>query len=187
MAVKARTPGGLEELTERQIDVLVRVAQLKSSKQIARELGISHHTVDQRLRTIIEKLGVESRADAARAYVAFLGRNPLDEKLIYEDTAYQFPHLVDGAILSEQEPSAGEWNPAADGTGQRLQEVQAHYFAGDVSAPPARSVFSVLLEADRKNRLTVWGRALCILATMFLTLLVMGALVGLAEGLSRLF
>jgi hypothetical protein len=44
-----------------------------NSKQIARSLGISSHTVDQRLRQAIRHLGASSRVDAAKRLAALEG------------------------------------------------------------------------------------------------------------------
>jgi len=52
-------------LTPGQHECLRLVAQLQSSKQIARKLGISHYTVDQRVARACRTLGASTRADAA--------------------------------------------------------------------------------------------------------------------------
>ena len=54
------------QLSAAQIEVLQLVDQHLSSKEIAARLGISPHTVDQRIREAIRILGVERRAHAAR-------------------------------------------------------------------------------------------------------------------------
>ena len=53
-------------LSTGQLDCLLLVDQLLSSKEIAAELKISPHTVDQRIRQALATLGVERRAQAAR-------------------------------------------------------------------------------------------------------------------------
>ena len=53
-------------LSEGQLDCLRLVDRHLSSKEIAAELGISPHTVDQRIRQSLQILGVERRAQAAR-------------------------------------------------------------------------------------------------------------------------
>ena len=58
----------LAGLTERQRQVLDLLIEHKSSKEIARVLGISPHTVDQRIRFAREKLGARSRGEAAVTY-----------------------------------------------------------------------------------------------------------------------
>ncbi len=57
-------------LTPGQLDCLRLVDQHLSSKEIATELHISPHTVDQRIRQALQILGVERRAQAARIVAA---------------------------------------------------------------------------------------------------------------------
>ena len=54
------------QLSSGQLDCLRLVDQHLNSKEIAAELGISPHTVDQRVRQSLQILGVERRAQAAR-------------------------------------------------------------------------------------------------------------------------
>jgi len=54
------------KLSRGQLDCLLLVDQHLSSKEIASELNISPHTVDQRIRLALQTLGVERRAQAAR-------------------------------------------------------------------------------------------------------------------------
>jgi NarL family two-component system response regulator YdfI len=51
-------------LTERELEVLGRVAQGEGSKEIAAHLGITERTVKAHLASIYNKLGVDSRAAA---------------------------------------------------------------------------------------------------------------------------
>jgi DNA-binding CsgD family transcriptional regulator len=53
-------------LSQGQLDCLRLVDQHLSSKEIATELGISPHTVDQRIRQSLQILGVDRRTQAAR-------------------------------------------------------------------------------------------------------------------------
>ena len=48
-----------------QIETLRLVYAHKNSKEIARMMGVSSHTVDERIRISIRKLGVDSRTKAA--------------------------------------------------------------------------------------------------------------------------
>lgn len=60
-------------LTARQRQCLRLVAAPATSKQIARELGISSHTVDEHIREALATLGVSDRQEAARLFLAFEG------------------------------------------------------------------------------------------------------------------
>lgn len=58
------------QLSKGQRECLVLVDQHRSSKEIALKLGISSHTVDQRVRQALQILGVERRGEAARVVAA---------------------------------------------------------------------------------------------------------------------
>jgi DNA-binding CsgD family transcriptional regulator len=80
-------------LSQGQIDCLLLVDQHHSSKEIAVRLGISPHTVDQRIRGALEKLGVERRGEAARLVAAAI--SPGDDA--YQRLIHQSPHIDAGA------------------------------------------------------------------------------------------
>ena len=56
----------VQRLSDGQLEVLRLVDEHLNSKEIAVELGISPHTVDQRIRGAIRTLGVTKRQEAAR-------------------------------------------------------------------------------------------------------------------------
>jgi len=58
----------LAELTAKQRQVMDLLIQHKTSKEIARRLNISPHTVDQRIQFAKEKLGAATRSEAAVTY-----------------------------------------------------------------------------------------------------------------------
>ena len=94
------------KLTPGQLDCLLLVDQHLSSKEIAAELKISPHTVDQRIRQALATLGVERRTQAARI-VAHV-RGP------YQRLIHQSPYISDedqtsqpGAAVSTQIRHAG--------------------------------------------------------------------------------
>jgi DNA-binding NarL/FixJ family response regulator len=51
-------------LTPREVEVLTAVSNGLTNKEIARELGISRHTVKFHVESLMRKLGVSSRAEA---------------------------------------------------------------------------------------------------------------------------
>jgi len=61
----AEPPAELTEpLTPRELEVLQRLTQGLSNKQIAQRLGVSEHTVKFHVNAILGKLGVQSRSEA---------------------------------------------------------------------------------------------------------------------------
>jgi DNA-binding NarL/FixJ family response regulator len=62
-------------LTERQREVLQRLTQGSSNKQIARDLGLSENTVKVHVAAILRALGASNRTEAALQARA-LGINP---------------------------------------------------------------------------------------------------------------
>lgn len=52
-------------LSERELDVLVRLAQGHSNKEIAKDLVLSLWTVNNHVRSVFEKLKVDDRTQAA--------------------------------------------------------------------------------------------------------------------------
>jgi DNA-binding NarL/FixJ family response regulator len=52
-------------LSEREYQVLRQIAEGRSNKEIARALGLSLHTVKRHVANILNKLGVDSRIQAA--------------------------------------------------------------------------------------------------------------------------
>ena len=72
-------------LSAGQLDCLRLVDQHLSSKEIAAELHISPHTVDQRIRGALHILGVERRSQAARLISRHCGP--------YQRLIHQSPHV----------------------------------------------------------------------------------------------
>jgi len=75
--LRSTPPGALgEPLTPRELEVLGLIADGLSSKEIARRLGISEHTVKFHVNTIMSKLGARSRTEAV-VVAARLGLIPI--------------------------------------------------------------------------------------------------------------
>jgi DNA-binding CsgD family transcriptional regulator len=72
-------------LSRGQLDCLLLVDQHLSSKEIAAELKISPHTVDQRIRGALQTLGVERRTQAARVVAQHHGP--------YQRLIHQSPYI----------------------------------------------------------------------------------------------
>ena len=58
----------LDSLTDKQVAVLDLLCEHRSSKQIARALGIAPNTVDQRINSVRAKFGTDDRATTIREY-----------------------------------------------------------------------------------------------------------------------
>ncbi len=59
------TPSNPWALTDAQAECMDLVIQLEENKVIARELAISHRTVEERLGVIYKKMNVRGRVQAA--------------------------------------------------------------------------------------------------------------------------
>jgi DNA-binding CsgD family transcriptional regulator len=77
------------ELTEAQKQCLRLVSMHYTSKQIARKLGISHYTVDQRIDIARMKLNADSRISAAKILAVAEGRAVYDG-FVYEPEAVAY-------------------------------------------------------------------------------------------------
>jgi DNA-binding NarL/FixJ family response regulator len=69
---EVRAPDSPEALTDRETDVLRLVAEGKANKEIAQGLGIGEKTVKTHVSSILAKLGLQSRTQAA-LYAARIG------------------------------------------------------------------------------------------------------------------
>jgi DNA-binding CsgD family transcriptional regulator len=97
-------------LTPGQLDCLRLVDQLLSSKEIATELNISPHTVDQRIRQALAILGVPRRNQAAR--VVAQHRGP------YQRLIHQPPHIEAEQTSGQPEAAVSHQIRHADRAGE---------------------------------------------------------------------
>ena len=105
------------KLTPGQLDCLLLVDQHLSSKEIAAQLNISPHTVDQRIRNALQTLGVERRTQAARlvAQAQAFSKDP------YQRLIHQSPHV---------EPTAAE-GQSVGAVRQQIRHADRAGKAGD--------------------------------------------------------
>ncbi|CCW17687.1 hypothetical protein EBBID32_20340 [Sphingobium indicum BiD32] len=85
----------LPALSEGEKQCLRLVSQGFNSKEIARQLHVSEHTVDQRVRTSLRKFGVPSRKEAARLFVSF--EQPQPQSGTYQPLIHQTQRLASDA------------------------------------------------------------------------------------------
>jgi DNA-binding CsgD family transcriptional regulator len=100
----------VQRLSAGQLDCLRLVNQHLSSKEIAAELDISPHTVDQRIRGALHILGVERRSQAARIVAQYSGP--------YQRLIHQSPHIPAGSEAGHPEAAVGNQIRHADRAGE---------------------------------------------------------------------
>jgi DNA-binding CsgD family transcriptional regulator len=114
----------IARLSQGQIECLLLVDRHHSSKEIAVRLGISPHTVDQRIRGALEKLGVERRGEAARMVAdAVSPEDPAYQRLIHQSPYIDLhiePGHEDSTVRTQirHADRAGEANPPGNLTEQ---------------------------------------------------------------------
>lgn len=106
------------KLTEGQLKCLRLVDQHLSSKEIAVELGISPHTVDQRIRQALQVLGVTRRAQAAR--IVSQHCEP------YQRLIHQTPYIEAPAAPGEQVGAVSNQIRHADRAGEAWGSTGLH-------------------------------------------------------------
>jgi len=100
----------VNRLTPGQLDCLRLVHQHLSSKEIAAELKISPHTVDQRIRQSLQILGVERRSQAARIVAQY--SEP------YQRLIHQSPYIPAEAESGQPEGAVSHQIRHADRAGE---------------------------------------------------------------------
>ena len=103
----------LDTLTAKQREALELLLQHKTSKEIAQILGISPHTVDQRIDGAKEKLGAATRGDLA---VIYRRLSSISGRMTYEDshiaarpsTAESVSGLLAGQVLGLRPPELSQ-------------------------------------------------------------------------------
>jgi len=78
LTAEIRSPESPEKLTPRETEVLRLLAEGRANKEIARDLGITEQTAKSHVHSILAKLGMLSRTQAA-LYAARLGLVSVDQ------------------------------------------------------------------------------------------------------------
>lgn len=137
-------------LTEGQRACLRMVYSHMKSKDIARILGVSPHTVDMRLRTAMRTLGVTSRIEAARLLVQDeTGGEAAPD--VYQALIYQAPD-----VAAEAKPATMQ-SPALDGIDAAEPSISSDIRFDNnfspvvdplVNGPPRLAIASVNVDFD---------------------------------------
>ena len=185
-------------LSEKEIDCLRGVAELKSSKQIARELDVSSHTVDARLKRAIAKLGAADRFDAARMFQAIedsenssgpqnarsaaaLEAPDASEEEV-RTLVYQTPDVPDSAGFG---PQAFPSPDGAGGDGNDSTRLRDSAFAADWA--DHSSYLPIPRHRGERNELTALQRLGWIVSIAVGSVIIFGGLMGGLSALSTLF
>jgi DNA-binding CsgD family transcriptional regulator len=138
----------VQRLSVGQLDCLRLVNEHLSSKEIATELDISPHTVDQRIRGALHILGVERRSQAARVVAQYGGE--------YQRLIHQTPHIEPHTLSSQPEAAVGTQIRHAD----RAREAEGAGFRTEQRAvtfvPPLQLPFAT--RSNPRNEMTVGQR-----------------------------
>lgn len=138
----------LAALTDAQRDCLRLVYQHMTSKDIARRLGVSPHTVDMRLRTAMKTLAVGSRIEAARLLVQEeAGGEVMPDA--YQPLIYQPSDVAPEVDLPNLE------TPGSDSGGEAPHPLASQCFNPDVGpsaiSPPRLAGASVPFEPQHSS------------------------------------
>ena len=141
-------------LTPGQLDFLLLVDQHLNSKEIAVELGISSHTVDQRIRQALAVLGVERRTQAARVVAQY--------KEPYQRLIHQPPYIHGDAQSGHPEAAVSHQIRHADRAGEAggagfLTEQRPASFRSSLQPPFAT-------RSNPRNEMSVGQRLFWIVA-----------------------
>ena len=171
----------LKGLTEKQKQCLRLVSQNYSSKEIGRKLGITHYTVDQRLRTAAKNLGVDTRFEAAR----LLAASENFSQSISEPFIYQPPHVPTPIDPDSQNVPSAERDQEL---GTQVKVLHDH--SGAIWPPHTRAAtweFDMVSEPGGfwKPR-SLLQKSLMAVIVMLTSLIAFGAAVTALEVLSRL-
>lgn len=167
----------LTGLTDKQRAVLDLLIEHKTSKEMSRILGISHHTVDQRIMLARAKLGVATRGEVAQAYRRLVA-SPAPVAAVYERTVYDFS---DVAPLADalQEPIREDRTDRPQSLPSRRDALQSAVYRSDEAlAEPYHHVLPEMFDGPYGTVLRLGTIAAF---AMFLILIVMGGLAMFAQ------
>ena len=117
----------LDQLTEKQREVLALVADNRTSKEIARMLGISESAVNQRVEAVRRMTGGLARAELARIWREQSGTVGIEAAIDAEVTCNpltgQSSQLPEEPVVLDSHPAGGMpdrvASPTAPGTGSQ--------------------------------------------------------------------
>lgn len=167
----------LAALTDKQRAVLDLLIEHKTSKEISRILGISHHTVDQRIMLARAKLGVATRGEVAQAYRRLVASS-VPVSAIYERTVYDFSDVAPLADALQEPIREDRTNWIQSPPSRRDALPRAMHRSDEALAEPYHHVLPEMFDGPYGTLLRLGTIAVF---AMFLILIVMGGLAMFAQ------
>ena len=149
---QANAAARVARLNQGQLDVLQLVDQHMSSKEIGSRLGISPHTVDQRIRTAIRLLEVSRRQEAARLVA---------QAAPYQRLIHQPPYIDPASPDDDQGGAIGFQIRHADRREEAGASIGLDTEQG-TSLPRSPLVFPLPTRSHPRNEMSVGQRLLWI-------------------------
>lgn len=176
----------LSRLSEGQLACLRLVMDGRTSKEIAKTLAISPHTVDQRLRLAIQILNVTSRFEAARMVRATDGHSEADGRYQRSQRAVYQPDRIAEEAERRLAETQDDGVPDQNRDASEMDDRETIPFE-QAAAPDAGSSTSREMRSGVRNGLRPMLRITIVIGLMIGVALTLSILITVAEGLARLF
>jgi hypothetical protein len=151
-----------------------------SSKEIARELKISPHTVDQRIRLALQHLGVTTRIEAAKLLAAH------ENIAGYQPATYQAPYLATELVSSDGDCALECGEQSLHFPQNKVMQAEPSMFPVDLALPVMRNKWPFPLREGERNELSIAERLGWILAIAIGSALAFGMILAGMDALSHL-
>ncbi len=180
----SRSEGRLGQLSTGERACLALAAQGMVSKQIARELDLSPHTVDDRIRSACRKLGARNRLHAAQIYTLDISQNNSDTSLLTSRLRHEDSDIPAAPQPGDKRASAGEGDGSDDLRPRPDFRLEVRTSGDDRPwLEPSHPLAKFL---GGENRLSIGRRVLLIVAIAIATGILFTALVNSYVTLSQM-
>jgi DNA-binding CsgD family transcriptional regulator len=180
----SRSEGRLSQLSIGERACLALAAQGMVSKQIARELDLSPHTVDDRIRSACRKLGARNRLHAAQIYTLEISQDNSDTSLLTSRLRHEDSDIPAAPQPGDKGASAGEGDGSDDLRSRPGFRPEARASGADRSWLESSHPLAKFLGGE--NRLSIGRRLLLIVAIAIATGILFTALVNSYVTLSQM-
>jgi DNA-binding CsgD family transcriptional regulator len=171
-------------LKDGQKECLRLVLHHYSSKVIARQLGISSHTVDQRLRLAVRHLAASDRFEAARILAA--AEHGDEPPIPYQPLIYQSSHLPSPDQLGNQEASGDIRDNRFDNQSSGLNDAFTPFVVGQTNGTETLFSNPVSFGEATPTHLGIPAKIAWVVSISTISLLAFSAAIAGLEVLSRL-